>query len=99
MRFNEDGDVTVISGVMDNGQGNDSMIAQIAAEELGIPLDRIKVVTGDTSVTPSDQGAYSQASTLISGGAVKAAGPPTPRNSSWRSLPKCWRPTKMTWSA
>jgi 4-hydroxybenzoyl-CoA reductase subunit alpha len=73
VRFNEDGDVTVISGVMDNGQGNDSMIAQIAAEELGISLDRIKVITGDTSVTPSDQGAYSQASTLISGGAVKAA--------------------------
>jgi 4-hydroxybenzoyl-CoA reductase subunit alpha len=73
VRFNEDGDVTVISGVMDNGQGNDSMISQIAAEELGIPLDRIKVITGDTSVTPSDPGAYSQASTLISGGAVKAA--------------------------
>ncbi len=73
VRFNEDGDATVISGVMDNGQGNDSMVAQIAAEELGIPLNRVKVITGDTSVTPSDQGAYSQASTLISGGAVKAA--------------------------
>ncbi|MEW6666717.1 MAG: molybdopterin-dependent oxidoreductase [Thermodesulfobacteriota bacterium] len=73
VRFNEDGDATVISGVMDNGQGNDSMIAQIAAEELGIPFERIKVITGDTSVTPSDPGAYSQASTLISGGAVKAA--------------------------
>jgi 4-hydroxybenzoyl-CoA reductase subunit alpha len=73
VRFNEDGDAVVISGVMENGQGNDSMIAQIAAEELGIPFERIKVITGDTSVTPSDQGAYSQASTLISGGAVKAA--------------------------
>ena len=73
VRFNEDGDAVVISGVMDNGQGNDHMVAQIAAEELGIPLDRVKVITGDTSVTPSDQGAYSQASTLISGGAVKAA--------------------------
>jgi len=73
VRLNEDGDVIVISGVMDNGQGNDSMISQIAAEELGIPLERIKVITGDTSVTPSDQGAYSQASTVISGGAVKAA--------------------------
>ncbi len=73
VRFNEDGDATVISGVMDNGQGNDSMISQIAAEELGIPLDRIKVVTADTSMTPADQGAYSQASTVISGGAVKAA--------------------------
>jgi len=73
VRFNEDGDATVISGVMDNGQGNDSMIAQIAAEELGIQFEKIKVITGDTSMTPSDPGAYSQASTLISGGAVKAA--------------------------
>ncbi|RJR50347.1 MAG: aldehyde oxidase [Desulfobacteraceae bacterium] len=73
VRFNEDGDATVISGVMDNGQGNDSMIAQIAAEELGIAFEKIKVITGDTSMTPSDPGAYSQASTLISGGAVKAA--------------------------
>jgi 4-hydroxybenzoyl-CoA reductase subunit alpha len=73
VRFNEDGDATVISGVIDNGQGNDSMISQIAAEELGISLDKIKVITGDTSMTPSDPGAYSQASTLISGGAVKAA--------------------------
>jgi 4-hydroxybenzoyl-CoA reductase subunit alpha len=73
VRFNEDGDAIVISGVMDNGQGNDSMVAQIAAEELGLPFEKIKVITGDTSVTPSDPGAYSQASTLISGGAVKAA--------------------------
>ncbi|MDA8189042.1 MAG: xanthine dehydrogenase family protein molybdopterin-binding subunit [Dehalococcoidales bacterium] len=73
VRFNEDGDATVISGVVDNGQGNDSMIAQIAAEELGLSVDKIKVVTADTSMTPADQGAYSQASTVMSGGAVKAA--------------------------
>ncbi|MBI2953887.1 MAG: molybdopterin-dependent oxidoreductase [Chloroflexi bacterium] len=73
VRFNEDGDATVISGVVDNGQGNDAMIAAIAAEELGLPIEAIKVVTADTSMTPSDQGAYSQASTILSGGAVKAA--------------------------
>ncbi|MCL5045833.1 MAG: molybdopterin-dependent oxidoreductase, partial [Actinobacteria bacterium] len=73
VRFNEDGDATVISGVVDNGQGNDSMISQIAAEELGLSVDKIKVVTADTSMTPADQGAYSQASTVVSGGAVKAA--------------------------
>ncbi len=73
VRFNEDGDATVISGVVDNGQGNDAMIAAIAAEELGLPVEAIKVVTADTSMTPADQGAYSQASTLVSGGAVKAA--------------------------
>lgn len=73
VRFNEDGDVTVISGVVDNGQGNDSMISQIAAEELGLSVGDVQVVTADTSVTPADQGAYSQSSTLLSGGAVKEA--------------------------
>lgn len=73
VKFNEDGDVTVISGVVDNGQGNDSMLTQIAAEELGLPMNMIRVVSADTSVTPSDQGAYSQSSTLLGGGAVKEA--------------------------
>ena len=37
IKFHEDGGATVISGVVDNGQGNDNMLVQIAAEELGLP--------------------------------------------------------------
>lgn len=73
IKFNEDGDATVISGVVDNGQGNESMVIQIVAEELGLPLDKVKLVCADTSICPSDQGAYSQTATLISGGAAKEA--------------------------
>ncbi len=71
--FNEDGDATVISGVVDNGQGNESMVTQIVAEELGLPMNRVRLVSADTGICPLDQGAYSQAATLISGGAVKEA--------------------------
>lgn len=73
IKMNEDGGATVISGVVDTGQGNDSMLVQIAAEELGIMPEDIQLVTADTEVTPSDPGAYSQVSTFIGGHAVKIA--------------------------
>ncbi len=73
IKMNEDGGATVISGVVDNGQGNDHMLVQIAAEELGILPEDVQLVTADTEVTPSDPGAYSQVSTFIGGQAVKNA--------------------------
>lgn len=73
IKMNEDGGATVISGVVDTGQGNDNMLVQIAAEELGILPEDIQLVTADTEVTPSDPGAYSQVSTFIGGHAVKVA--------------------------
>ena len=54
IKFNEDGGATVISGVVDNGQGNENMIVQIAAEELGLLPEDIQLITADTEVTPSD---------------------------------------------
>jgi 4-hydroxybenzoyl-CoA reductase subunit alpha len=73
IKFNEDGGATVISGVVDNGQGNDNMLVQIAAEELGLRPEDIQLVTADTQVTPLDPGAYSQVSTFIGGQAVRLA--------------------------
>lgn len=73
IKFNEDGEATVFSGVMDNGQGNDSMVIQIVAEELGLPVEKVKLVCQDTLLTDHDQGSYTQASTLLSGGAAKRA--------------------------
>lgn len=73
IKLNEDGGATVISGVVDNGQGNDNMLVQIAAEELGIRPEDVQLVTADSEVTPSDPGAYSQVSTFIGGQAVKNA--------------------------
>ena len=73
VKFDEDGGVTLISGVVDNGQGNENVVLQIAAEALGVPVEAIQLVASDTEVTPLDQGAYSQATTLVSGNAVRLA--------------------------
>ncbi len=73
IKFHEDGGATVISGVVDNGQGNDNMLAQIAAEELGLPLEEIRLISADTEVTPTDAGSYSMISTFGGGNAVKTA--------------------------
>lgn len=73
IKMNEDRGATLISGVVDNGQGNDNMLVQIAAEELGIRPEDIQLISADSEVTPSDPGAYSQISTFIGGHAVKKA--------------------------
>jgi 4-hydroxybenzoyl-CoA reductase subunit alpha len=73
IKFHEDGGATVVSGVVDNGQGNDNMLVQIAAEELGLPLEEIRLISADTEVTPTDAGSYSMISTFGGGNAVKAA--------------------------
>jgi len=73
VKFNEDGGITVISGVVDNGQGNETMLVQIAAEELGLSSDDVQLVSADTEVTPSDPGSYSMVSTFVGGNAVRLA--------------------------
>ena len=73
IKFNEDGGATVISGVVDNGQGNENMIVQIASEELGIMPEDIQLITADTEVTPSDPGSYSMCETFVGGNAVRLA--------------------------
>ena len=73
IKFNEDGEATVMSGVVDNGQGNDNMLVQIAAEELGLLPEDIHLVSADTETTSSDPGSYSQVSTFVGGQAVMIA--------------------------
>jgi len=52
--FSEDGTVTVLTGKTEMGQGARGQIAQAAAEELRVPLSRIRVVMADTSLVPND---------------------------------------------
>jgi 4-hydroxybenzoyl-CoA reductase subunit alpha len=73
IKFDEDGGVTVISGVVDNGQGNDNMLVQIAAEELGVPPEDIRLISADTEVTPLSPGSFSMVSTFAGGNAVRLA--------------------------
>ncbi len=73
IKFNEDGGVTLISGVVDNGQGNDHMLVQVVAEELGLDPEDITLVTADTEITPNDPGSYSMVTTYAGGNAAKLA--------------------------
>jgi 4-hydroxybenzoyl-CoA reductase alpha subunit len=67
------GGVAALCGSSDIGQGSDTMLAQVVAEELGVdPLD-IRVYTGDTDLTPVDLGSYSSRVTFMAGNAAREA--------------------------
>jgi CO/xanthine dehydrogenase Mo-binding subunit len=73
VRLLSDGSVLVFSGTSDMGQGARTVWAQIAATELGVSLDRITVISGDTAVVPYDQQTSASRSTVIMGNAVLRA--------------------------
>ncbi len=73
IKFNEDGYPTILTGVVDNGQGNYHAMVQICAEVLGLNVPDIHLVAADTEVTTLDMGAYSQAAVFVGGNAVKNA--------------------------
>ncbi len=73
VRINEDGRATVITGEGEIGQGNLTVLRQIAAEELGIPYDEIDITRPDTDVQPHSLGALASRLTYVAGNAVKNA--------------------------
>jgi 4-hydroxybenzoyl-CoA reductase alpha subunit len=70
MQIDRSGRVAVFSGASEIGQGCDSLVAYIAAEELGVPLENVRVMRGDTDFTPVDLGAYSSRVTFMLGNAA-----------------------------
>jgi putative selenate reductase molybdopterin-binding subunit len=73
VKLNDDGSVNLTAGATDIGQGSDTVLAQMCAEELGLPCEQVLVLTSDTDLTPFDVGAYASSTTYISGGAVVKA--------------------------
>jgi putative selenate reductase molybdopterin-binding subunit len=73
IKINDDGSFNVLVGATDLGTGSDTVLGQIAAEVLGVPLEDILVYSSDTDMTPFDVGAYASSTTYISGWAVKKA--------------------------
>ncbi|UCC74865.1 MAG: molybdopterin-dependent oxidoreductase [Gemmatimonadota bacterium] len=73
LQVDRSGRVTVFCGASEIGQGSDSALAYIVAEELGVPLDYIRVLSADTDLTPVDLGAYSSRETFMCGNACIAA--------------------------
>jgi CO/xanthine dehydrogenase Mo-binding subunit len=73
VRLLADGSVLVYAGTSDMGQGARTIFAQIAAQELGAPLDWVTVVMGDTALVPYDQQTSASRSTVLMGNAVLRA--------------------------
>ncbi|MEI6290255.1 MAG: molybdopterin cofactor-binding domain-containing protein [Chloroflexota bacterium] len=70
LKMNDDGSFNLQIGATDLGTGSDTVMAQMAAEVLGIPIDDIICYSSDTDFTPFDKGAYASSTTYISGTAV-----------------------------
>ena len=73
VRINQDGTVIVSTGTVDMGQGLKTVLSQIVAEELGVNVDDIIVITGDTDATPFDVGIFQDRGTHTGGLAAKMA--------------------------
>jgi CO/xanthine dehydrogenase Mo-binding subunit len=73
IKMNEDGSFNLTMGATDLGTGSDTVLAQIAAQVLGITADKILTYSSDTDMTPFDKGAYASSTTYVSGGAAKKA--------------------------
>jgi 4-hydroxybenzoyl-CoA reductase subunit alpha len=73
VKVDENGTVTISTGSVDLGQGSDTTLSQIVAEELGIALEDIRVATADTETEPLCLGSFGSRVTFFTGNAVKVA--------------------------
>jgi CO/xanthine dehydrogenase Mo-binding subunit len=73
MKMNTDGGITLITAEADMGQGANTMLTQICAQELGIPMSRISVVTPDTDVSAFGLGSVASRTTITAGNAALRA--------------------------
>jgi putative selenate reductase molybdopterin-binding subunit len=67
----DDGSVSLITSAIDAGQGAETAMAQIAAETIGIKMENVQVISGDTALTTYDLGAFGSRTVYICGNAVK----------------------------
>ncbi|MBK9008959.1 MAG: molybdopterin-dependent oxidoreductase [Anaerolineae bacterium] len=70
IKMNDDGSFNMLVGATDLGTGSDTVLAQMAAEVLGVPLEDMICYSSDTDFTPFDKGAYASSTTYISGAAA-----------------------------
>jgi putative selenate reductase molybdopterin-binding subunit len=86
LKMNDDGSFNLLVGATDLGTGSDTVLAQMAAEVLGVEVDDVIVYSSDTDFTPFDVGAYASSTTYISGGAVIRAADKVARSISERAV-------------
>lgn len=73
VEINIDGGVNILTGASDIGQGTETVLAMIAAEELGVKYEHVRVTAADTGVTPLDAGTFGSGVTFRAGNAMRAA--------------------------
>ncbi len=73
VKLNRDGSADVISACVDLGSGQNTVLTQMVAEELGLPMDRVKLVYADTDTAPFDAPTHASRATYAAGTAVRAA--------------------------
>jgi len=73
LSLDREGIVTIFTGASEIGQGSDTLQVQVVAAELGISLDRVRIIAADTARTPIDLGSYSSRVTFMAGNAAIAA--------------------------
>ena len=73
VKMNDDGTVTLLTGALDIGQGAETILSQIVAEELKIPVEEIQVIAADTETTPVDIGSWISGNAYVTGNATRVA--------------------------
>jgi 4-hydroxybenzoyl-CoA reductase subunit alpha len=73
VQMGQDGAVNVLSGAADIGQGAETVISQIVAEVLGVPMEDIRITAADTGITPLDPGTFGSGVTVRAGNAARLA--------------------------
>jgi 4-hydroxybenzoyl-CoA reductase subunit alpha len=74
LKLDFDGGITILTGAADIGQGSNTLLTQVVAEVLLIPMARIRVVATDSALTPKDNGSYSsRVSFMVGNAALRAA--------------------------
>ncbi|WP_430398723.1 xanthine dehydrogenase family protein molybdopterin-binding subunit [Ferrovibrio sp.] len=73
IRFNPTGSVCVYTGSHSHGQGHETTFAQLVSDKLGVPMDQIEVVHGDTAQIPMGMGTYGSRSLAVGGSAISKA--------------------------
>lgn len=73
VKLHDDGSATLFTGATEMGQGSDTTMAQVAAQELGLQLEDMRVVSGDTELCPIDHGQFLSGGAFVTGNAVRLA--------------------------
>ena len=93
------GKVVVLTGTNPHGQGEETTFAQLVGEELGVPVEDVDVVHGDTGAIPMGWGTYGSRTTAVGGTAICKAAHEGASRRPRSSRRTCWRPRRRTSSS